>query len=334
MGKFRCKTLNDGIDGVSDLTKGKVDPEFCDYPTSVVERYKRLDCRIHMHARGALNEFCAIFQHTPSMPNRGVGAAPMSETNCGSLRNHDLYQPMLVRIIDFMEPPKGTIARATLLPTARTQPTPVPAVVWLQPLDHCLVFFAQRINLSASVFLEGRHLNEFTFEVAPFSLARSEKEYREFGIGCRCLAGGIVQNELIDQLIKSRPKIVRNLANIDSPVKGGGLSFYAHAVDVISRLRIDLCFGDVINGVLPEGVLGESETLDFTFCTPYLEARAFQIKHMLYSNHERQEDANDAQGSRNPRAKPRGLSKEPRPSSENSQETFTASTLSEPKSET
>jgi hypothetical protein len=56
--------------------------------------------------------------------------------------------------------------------------------------------------------------------------------------------------------------------------------------------------------------------------------------HMLYSDHEREENAKDAQGSRDTHTKPRGLSKEPRPSGENPQETITASTLSEPKLET
>jgi hypothetical protein len=55
--------------------------------------------------------------------------------------------------------------------------------------------------------------------------------------------------------------------------------------------------------------------------------------HVLYSKNERQEDAKDTQGSRDTHTKPRGLSKEPRPSGK-TQETLTASTLSEPKLET
>lgn len=49
---------------------------------------------------------------------------------------------------------------------------------------------------------------------------------------------------------------------------------------IVSRLRIDLSLEDLIIGVTPEGLLQPSETLNFTYCTPYLEARAIQrVRH-------------------------------------------------------
>ena len=55
---------------------------------------------------------------------------------------------------------------------------------------------------------------------------------------------------------------------------------------------------------MPEKLLNGSESLDFTFCTPYLEARAIQRMHELNYDHEQEEirDSENTKGARDSRA--------------------------------
>ena len=78
----------------------------------------------------------------------------------------------------------------------------------------------------------------------------------------------------MDQTIKGRPKIVGNLPDANPPIEKDWGVVRSDAIDVIARLRITLGPDYVIGRVIPNSEHYIVEDLDFTFCTPYLEARA------------------------------------------------------------
>ena len=65
MSKFRRKTFNNIRNGVANSIKNEMNTDGLDYSTTIGERYKREDIRIHVHLRGRFTNFCAIFQYCP-----------------------------------------------------------------------------------------------------------------------------------------------------------------------------------------------------------------------------------------------------------------------------
>ena len=94
-----------------------------DWWTSIPERYKWDDLRIHAHVRSNLAEFCAIFQYSPRRNVTewisNIHSPASSKRRHPNLSAHNLYEPMLVRIVNLMQPIEGIV-------------TPIlPSFVWL-----------------------------------------------------------------------------------------------------------------------------------------------------------------------------------------------------------
>ena len=233
-----------------------------------------------MHVRGGFAEFCAILQYAARETDGGVGAPPMAVTRPSTPDTNDLDKPMLVSIVDFMEPPERTVSLTTLPSVMERNRRSVSSFVWLQPLNHCLMFFAERLNHSQSVPIEMR--DEFFPLAISFSRSRQPGIWGNWVLVARVL--GVQQCELINETVECGNRRLWAISPMKTPHWGRGRqTSHVHAIDIISRLRIQFRSDDVILGILPEGVLGQSETLDFTFCTSYLERRGPSKSNICYS---------------------------------------------------
>jgi len=300
MSKFRDEDINNILDTGGDFIKGEANALSFDCFATMPERYKRRDIRLHMHARGGVEEFCAIFQYSEAREKALLTRviSSVEDNNWANARfcGNNLNKSMFVSIINLMEP----IER--IPPSIRDSSTTykmvaVPSVVWLQPLDSCLMF-AEKVAYHIASVTSSRILkmwNEFSPSPPCSFSGMPELKYRELGIPCGCI--GFQQGKLINQPIKSRTKVMRNFSDIDPPLKRRWRAISAHAIDIMSKLCIELRLDGMIVGTLPEGILGKSETLNFTYCTPYLEARAIQRMHMLYYPYEEEneKDTKDSQ---------------------------------------
>ena len=276
--KRKAEILDNVRDIIGDNAKGVNYSLTLDFWTSIPERYKRDELRIHLHVKGSFAVFCAIFQYVARGDIEGIiemFPPTASDRRHSRFCPEDLNQPMLVRVIDLMEPPQGAA------------PSPFPALVWLQPLDACLMFRAEVVNHVASipspldcltVGVNGP-LELMVHGIAKWESRPTPQENRKLlaGVPCRCF--GVQGGELVNETIESGPEIMGHLSDPDSPVGVGWGALNAHAIDIFASLRIELRPDDVILGVLPKGILGVTESLDFTFCTPYLEARTIEWMH-------------------------------------------------------
>jgi hypothetical protein len=144
-----------------------------------------------------------------------------------------------------------------------------PAMVWLQPLNECLMFGTQHINHNLALPIE-------TPITHMFQKDRKLKAPNSF-VPCNCFnASQILNGEFERELVQSRPKIMGNLSNPDTPIIRRWRAIYTYATRIFPRLRIEFSPDDVITGFIPEGILHQGESLNFGFCTSDLEARAVQ----------------------------------------------------------
>ena len=82
--------------------------------------------------------------------------------------------------------------------------------------------------------------------------------------------------QLIDQPVESRMQVVGDFSDSDTPIEREWGHVRLDAIDVIASLRITLGSDYVIWRILPNREHRIVKDLDFTFCTPYLEARSIQ----------------------------------------------------------
>lgn len=271
--------VNDFGDVFDNIIKNVSDRHVSNYFTLRIERYIRGNGRIHVHVSGGLSEFCAIFQfyNTELTESSIMTNSTIVNDYTYTKPNADhLDKPMLVSIVNLFEPKKGVIAPTFFGILNGFERHKTFSLVWLQPLNECLMFRAEQANHSFTTSLECRYPC-ISIDTTP------EDGKLERPIPCNCFGWGIQECELVNKLVKSGAQIVGNLPNIDTPSSNRQRrAIHAHAVDVISRLQIEFRPDDVILSILPEGILHQIESLDLLFCTPYLEARAIQRMHVLY----------------------------------------------------
>jgi|GEM_PF-1156864 len=312
--KFRSKTLDNFGNVFSYQIQHKYDSSSRDRFAPMSERYKRNNLRIHVHMRGIFFEFCAILQYTDStegdireIDNIGSSQSAYNGPNSG-LSAYDLNKPMLVRIVDLIEPKEGAIAPSVFGPIKGYEVNTTSAFVWLQPLNNCLMFRSEQL----------KHLFPFSiFEFLPTSCDRPLK------IPCDCFryVRSFQEGKLIDKLIKSRAQVMGNFSDINTPFKGGWQSIHTYAPDILSRLRIELRPDNVISSILCKSILHRPESINFSFCTSDLEAWAIERMHMLYSTYGREEDGHskDPTELRNPHPEAQGRVRRTRKSDETDQ---------------
>jgi hypothetical protein len=282
MSKLSGKTFNNIKDDGRNHLKGKNNHPSFDSIATIGERYKRMDLRIHMHFSVGLSEYCAIFQYVEGMPCERVWPfSPKTISKASGFSTSNLNNPMFVRIVDLFEPKEGASASMPFGPIYSFEQRTTTALVRLQPLNECLMFREEVSNhvtpVSPLVPLKMGDEKVVTASSSPFSM--TDEEYRKLGVPCWCFRSQ--QRKLIYQTVKGRPQVVSYLADTDTPIKRRRRPIYFDAVDTLTRYRIYLCWDNVMFGMSEKGVLHQPESVDFTFCTLYLESRAIQWTHII-----------------------------------------------------
>ena len=149
LGNLRLETVDNFRNVLGDSMERTRDRKAVYGSDLFPERYKRGDVRLHMHARGSLAEFCAIFQYAPMespfvRPEAGCEViAPAALNRSGPPQGRNgCDEPMLVRIVDLFQPVEGVFTSAT------------PAFVWLPPLDDCLMFRSKELDSPSPIPFE------------------------------------------------------------------------------------------------------------------------------------------------------------------------------------
>jgi hypothetical protein len=287
--KLRRETLDNFGDMLANSAKRIGDVQSLDWAASVGERYRNHDLRMHVYTVGvgSLSKYCAIFEYFPLSPPENEfstvkvvpGADHRPSYPPGS---HNLNEPVLIRVVEFFEPIEGVVKTAT------------PSLVWLQPLNECLMFISKTLNHLAPItpsFDEFAFAAYWKFKLLGQSLMKGnrcalDQKDRELGEACNCV--GFQQRQLMNQSIEGRTEIVGDVSDADSPIKGWSGAIYAEAVAAISSLRIQLRPDNLVIGFERVGVPIQFESVDFAFCTPYLEARAIERMHLLCPSIERE----------------------------------------------
>ncbi|MFC2025002.1 hypothetical protein ACFLTG_01120 [Chloroflexota bacterium] len=266
--ELRIETINNFRNCNRNLVQQKTDGLIYDSFTTISEAYKRTDLNLHMHVRVGLSEFCAIFQYTERTPSEWLTMfSPMGGSKRTNSNSRDLDNPMLIRIVNLFEPKEGAIASTPFGQIYGFEQRTTTAIVWLQPLDTCLMFRAKQLN----------HSFPFAFELPFINENRKLKRF----VPCNCFrfVSSIQEGKLIDEMIKRRTQVVGNLSNINAPIKRRWSAIYLDAVDILTRCRILLCPDNVTISVFEKGILHYPEAVNFSFCSSNLEACAIQRLH-------------------------------------------------------
>ena len=120
-----------------------------------------MDIRPHVHAKLGLTDFCAIYQYAPMEPSSigyesHLGLFPSRDEGF----RHPIWGPLT------LSPKEGVFTPAT------------PSLVWLQPLDECLMFRSKVTNHVASVaspLSESPFLGSREFKLARQFIAEGEE---------------------------------------------------------------------------------------------------------------------------------------------------------------
>jgi len=287
--KFRREALDNFGNPRGYQTQSATDADILYRFASLPERYQRNDVCLHMHARIGLHDFCAIFKYSgPAEDDVIIGHITPGTVKGANpnLCSHHLDEPMFVGIVKLFQaieeiPPTIEWPTQSGLSTV--------SAVWLQPLDSCLMFRFQAANhvspaasggpLGPSMPLESHHFPTPNPSRIPMP------EDRELSIPCLCWR--FVQlGELEHQPIEGRAQIVHDFPDPDTPFVKIRHVDCLRPIDILSRLQIHLRSDDLILGLTPEAFLKATESLNFTYCTPYLEAWAIERMHEVHSHHE------------------------------------------------
>ena len=214
LAKLRPETLDNFRNVLGHLREPEAYARASDFWPPLPEGYVRGEHLIHVHLAGlnvglgSVTHICAIFKHA-AQPDMEVGhrlVSPCSTNDIAFRRSTgDLEQPVFVSVVEFLQEIEGiTIAL-------------VPSLVWLQPLNYCLMFAVQRgdqfsapaieVQFSAVALLASATMRRFARE--------EDRKLRP----CQCfLTRSIEAAELVDQAVKGRPKMVGDLADADAQV--------------------------------------------------------------------------------------------------------------------
>jgi len=322
LGKNRLKFGEDFTDFAPDIEDViKHEGSLC-----ASERYRDGDIAVHVHLRiganvheGNATEYCARFCKAEgvvkvSLPNdsalgfvEGGKAGPFFRPSIGHKSSGTscyMQKPVLISVVDPTKPGKRMVESL------------VTSDVWLTLLDQCDIALEQPPKVLPPTSI-------------PSIVVVGYDKGSLYGYFMSPL-----DDQGRDYIVQNRSTLMRPLSDKESPFKW---RLASQPKDVLSALFIELTPNAASYGI--------DESADFTvelgevlICP--LEPKSERldgITHqysLLYSNHERKEDAKDAQGSRDTHTHPRGLPEEPRPSSQTDQETLTVWTPSEPKLET
>jgi hypothetical protein len=131
-------------------------------------------------------------------------------------------------------------------------------------LGESSIFFSRELELARQFIAEG---------------FRGSPNQKYWDLGAACIYVGSQQRQLVDQPVEGGTEVVGNLADADSPIEGWGGTIYANAIKAVSGLRIQFRPEKVIIGFKCVGFANQFDSVDFTFCTPYFEARAIERVH-------------------------------------------------------
>lgn len=270
--KLNRKTVNNFRNCGCNKIQQKKDWSIDNGITTFSERYKRMELRIHLHVRVGLSEFCAILQYVETPVGESFSSfPPIGGSKRSRSDSHNLDNPMLIRIVNLFEPKEGAFASTPFGQIYGFEQRTTTGVVWLQPLDTCLMFRLKQFNHTLASFNP-----EFLF-------CQENRKLEPF-VPCNCyrFIRTVQEGKLVDKMIKSRPEIMGNLSNINTPIKRRWRTIYFDAVDILSRYQILLCPDNTIMGINEKGILHQPQSVDFSFCSSNLESWAIERMHMLY----------------------------------------------------
>ena len=227
--EFTNKEIDHAIDLVRRASK-RVDYLHTVYGVaSLRESYVRGDAVFHYHifTEGTnISDYCAVYQRHPGLEVMDVrkkrfGARPdISDAIYAWRTDEDELQiTVLVGIVHLLEKPKGR------------PPTPIPSVIWLQPLDLCPVLTSQ---VRQSPAMPSLPLGN------PFPWAVQEDGERRpdaLDIDRPVLQYG----QLADNVVESRPQVVGNLASDNRPSKrsfAGQISFDSEPIETCFAIEL------------------------------------------------------------------------------------------------
>jgi hypothetical protein len=276
--KLRLEPLDNVSDRLGSSLQRTNNPAVFDPDAPFSERYKGQDARIHYHVCGGLQDFCAVFQYSGPLDDnvrrKGLVDTETAPHQPLSSISDNLDDPVFVRVVYLLEPIEGVRGSFQSVLTS--------SVVWLQPLDHCLMFVAESLDLFSPIMLEMGDEGWLSLARSSASptLRISDQEDGELRLTqCLCIRP-IGFGNLIHDSVESRPEIMRDLSDTHSPIERKR-EIALRAIDVISRLRIQLRPDNLMLAILPQGVLSLTEQGDLTFCTPHLETWAIERMHEL-----------------------------------------------------
>jgi hypothetical protein len=280
----------------------------------------KIDCCVHLHLRahaetgsGKPCEYCAIFYLGAAVHSQRRNAR-MRHFNEGvslAVSNHDtaaiggyaddLHKAVLVTVVD----------------AAQDRQCAIPCLVRLLVLDQCALTIREGDRDSAHLpgaNVSGRLASEVVCIVTDGEIDRLGE--------CRALD----EPKLPDQVVQYRAQIITEVSQEQREVRRQ-VPVLLDADSVLSCISLSyFTLDNTIGTVLLEPLDQLVDDFEVLFCPAQLEVGSVQRVHMVYSNHEREEDAKDAQGSRDTHTHTQGLPEESRQSCK---ETLTASTLSE-----
>jgi len=238
--------------------------------TTIGEDYYRKFTRIHAHIRSHLVDFCAILESAGSTSSE-IGPSDWHSISAGDEKGardteKGLYEPMLVGVVYLVQGNKAI------------SPTPIPSMVWLQPLNHCLMWLGKALDHISAIPMPNR---EFPTRAVPSLKAMSlfmrgiaQRENREGCIPCPCRI--VQEGQLIDKTIKSRPHVIGKLPDRNTPISEIRNAVYLEAHRMLAGLRIEFCPDNTILCQPPQIIGPILQEVEYLSCTPNLEARAIK----------------------------------------------------------
>ena len=292
----RIKRVEDAGDAFNHIVHRGRHPHASYRLASLPEGYKRHDLLIHLHAssrhvlRSEVPDFCAILEYDSrhdAVDRRRLITDAESSAISGNLSPGDRQQPMLVSEVELVKEPKGVAIEA------------VSSMVWLQRLDHCLMFWGERCKPIARATTPMPRL-VLAFPAAIADTVRAtvrpsddvDRHLRPFKF---FIGDGWVQpRKRVDQAIEGGTQLMRGITDTQPNVLCWQRA-YEGAKRVVAATTIRLCDDDSVTYAVKEVVVDWPYRVDVRSCSRDLEAWAIQRMHEVSSLYGI-EDSKDPEG--------------------------------------
>jgi hypothetical protein len=275
--ELQRKKFQDFRNSDRNLIQSKTDRLITHWVASLSEGYKGTDIGIYAHIRVALSVFCAMFQYVEdttfdSRKWRVRTLSPVCESKRGRFACYNLYNPMLIRIVNLFEPKEGASTSTPFGQVYGLEQQRVTSLVRLKPLNKCLIFRTEQPNHVVRLISFLKILT-----------AQGDRKLKQFvGFNCFGFVRSVQDSKLIDELIESRTEVMGNFPDINTPVERRWRSIYFDAINTLTSFGILLCSHDTITRIFEKDILHQPKLVDLSLRSRNLEAWAVQPVHTLW----------------------------------------------------